>query len=77
MKIIKLDEKRSDDAKTTLEWALDEVDNYDEIMVIGKRKDNDQYDAFPSNIKSAFWWIGALEAFKRSIMDEYLGDPEE
>ena len=76
MKLVKLPDKRGEDVQATMAWALSEIENYDEVIIIGRVKGKDQYDAFPSEITSAFWWVGALEALKRHIMDDYLGEPE-
>ena len=55
MKLVKLEDRKGEDVRATMKWALSEIDDYEEIIIIGKCKGKDQYDAFPSDIKSGFW----------------------
>ena len=72
MEIVNFKDRKREDIHSTMEQVFSQIDDYDEIVIIGKKKDRDGYDAFPSDIQSCFWWVGALEAVKRRFMDDYL-----
>lgn len=75
MKVVSFKEKVLD-TRWPVNCLLEKIDDYDEVLILakkkGKKKGQEGYTRFSSALKSAFWWIGVLEAMKRNLMEELL-----
>ena len=79
VKIVSFREKSLDNVKWPIDCLLEKIDDYDEVLILAKKKGEDSYTRFSSRLKSTFWWIGVLEAMKRNLIEEslthtYIGD---
>jgi hypothetical protein len=72
MKVVSLKEKVLDDVRWPIDCLVEKIGDFDEVLVLAKKKDGDGYTRFSSTLKSTFWWIGVLEAMKRNLMEESL-----
>ena len=72
MKLVSIKEKVNGDTRWPIDCLLKNIDDYDEVFIIAKRKGEEGYTRFSSSLKSTFWWIGAIEAVKRLLMEEGL-----
>ena len=72
MKIVKLQDRKNEDVRWPIECILKKIDQYDEVLIIAKKKESEGYTRFSTALQSTFWWLGCLEAVKRLIADEGL-----
>jgi hypothetical protein len=73
MKVVaSLKERILDDARWPADRLLGKIEDFDEVLILAKKKGQDSYTRFSSTLKSTFWWIGVLEAMKRNLMEESL-----
>ena len=76
MEIISLKEKIEDNARWPVDCFLKQIGEYDEVLILAKKKGKDSYTRFSSCLRSTFWWIGVLEAMKRNLIEESLTTTE-
>lgn len=76
MKVVSLKEKIANDAQWPADCLLERINDFDEVLILAKKKGEDSYVRFSSELKSTFWWIGVLEAMKRMLMDESLTETD-
>lgn len=69
-KVVKLVEKQTENARWPIDCALETIDEYEEILVIGRRKGENSYRKLNSALKDTFWWVGVLERVKLRILEE-------
>ena len=69
--------KRTENAQWPIDCVSKRLDDFDEILVLAKRKGQESYVRFSSNLRSTFWWIGVLEAMKRNLIEESLTTGDE
>lgn len=72
VKLVSLQKKQTEKAQLPIDRCLDQIDDFDEIMVLAKVKREERYVRFTSTLKSTFWWIGVLEAMKRNLMEKSM-----
>jgi hypothetical protein len=72
MKVVSLQEKAQGNTVWPVDCLLKQINDYDEVLILAKKKGQDGYTRFSSSLKSTFWWIGVLEAMKRNLMEESL-----
>ena len=72
MKVISLRSRVVDNARWPVDCLLKQIDDYDEVLILAKVAGEERYTRFASGFKSTFWWVGVLEAVKRTLMDESL-----
>jgi len=70
--LVSLVAKRTENAKWPIDCVSKYLDDFDEILVLAKKKGQESYVRFSSTFRSTFWWIGVLEAMKSTLMDESL-----
>ena len=71
-KCLQLKEKKAKDITWPIDSIMKQIDNFDEILIIGKKKDGEGYTRFSTGLRSTFWWMGCLEALKQLLMSESL-----
>lgn len=71
-KIVSLQSKKVENTQWPLDCCLERINEFDEILLLAKVSGEERYVRFSSALKNTFWWIGALEAMKRNIMEESL-----
>ncbi len=72
MKVVPLKEKVLDNTMWPVDCLLGKIDDFDEVLILAKKKGEEGYTRFSSPLKSTFWWVGVLEAMKRNLMEESL-----
>ena len=72
MKVVSLKEKSQKNTIWPIDCLLKQIDDYDEVLILAKKKGQESYTRFSSILRSTFWWIGVLEAMKRNLMEESL-----
>ena len=70
MKIVTLKEKVLDNAKWPVDCLMEDIGDYEEIIILAKVKGEERYRRFSTGIKSTFWWIGVFEAMKRNLLED-------
>ncbi len=74
--VLSIVERQTENAQWPIDCALKRIEEFDEIFIVAKHKGSDSYSRFSSGLKSIFWWVGALEAMKREVMNEGLNTLE-
>lgn len=74
---ISLVAKRTENAQWPIDCVSERIDEFDEVLVLAKKKGQEIYVRFSSSLRSTFWWIGVLEAMKRNLMEESLTHSDE
>ena len=69
--------KRTENAQWPIDCVSEHIEEFDEILVLAKKKGQESYVRFSSSLRSTFWWIGVLEAIKRNLMGESLTNSDE
>ena len=64
-------------ARWPVDCILERISEFDEVIVIGKRKGVSSFTRFSSGLKDTFWWIGVLERVKQVIIDEGITNWED
>jgi hypothetical protein len=76
MKVVSLKKKTQkktlDNARWPVDCLLKQIGDFDEVVILARKKGEDSYTRFSSKLTSTFWWVGALEGIKQSLMDESL-----
>ena len=72
MKVVSLKEKSQKNTIWPINCLLKQIDDYDEVLILAKKKGQESYTRFSSILRSTFWWIGVLESMKRNLMEESL-----
>ena len=75
--LINLDKRKQEDTRWPIDRLMEKIDEYEEILIIAKKKNSDGYTRFSTTMKSTFWWAGCMEAVKRMMLDESLTTDEE
>ena len=70
LSVVKIEEKKEGDLRWPVERLLSEIEDYDEILIIGRKKSGESYKRYSTAMKSTFWWLGALEALKYELIEE-------
>lgn len=70
--VFSLVKKQTNNARWPIDCALERIEEFDEVLILAKRKNKESYIRFSSGFNSTFWWIGLLEAMKQQLMDESL-----
>lgn len=76
MKVVSIKEKTQGNATWPVDCLLKQIDDFDEVLILAKKKGQDSYTRFSSALKSTFWWIGVLEAMKRNLIEESVTTEE-
>jgi hypothetical protein len=64
--------KLAKDSRWPLDCALARIDEFEEVIVLAKRRGSNGFVRFSSGIRGTFFWIGVLEAMKRILFSEGL-----
>jgi hypothetical protein len=75
--VVSLKEKTLDNVRWPVDCFLKQINDYDEVLILAKKKGEDSYTRLSSQLKSTFWWVGVMEAMKRSLMDESLTEKDD
>lgn len=70
LSVVQLSEVQEKKARWPIDRVLENIEDYEEIVVIARKKDGEGYKRYSSALKSTFWWVRAIEALKRELMDE-------
>jgi len=71
-KVVSIVEKQTDNARYSIEQVLKVINNYDEVVVLARKKGENGYTRFHGKLNDTFWWVGVLEGVKRLLLDESL-----
>ena len=69
--------KRTENAQWPIDCVSKRLDEFDEVLVLAKKKGQESYVRFSSSLRSTFWWLGVLEAMKRNLIEESLTHSDE
>ena len=76
MKAVNLKEYKQENTRWPIDCILENLDDYEEILIIAKKKGVDGFTRFSSQLKSTFWWVGCMDAVKRILLDESITEGE-
>lgn len=71
-KVVELSTREQKDIRWPIDCLLPKLDDYEEILIIAKKKGSEGYTRLSTDLNSTFWWLGCLDAVKRLIQDEGL-----
>ena len=69
--------KRTENAQWPIDCVSKRLDEFDEVLVLDKKKGQESYVRFSSSLRSTLWWLGVLEAMKRNLIEESLTHSDE
>jgi hypothetical protein len=69
--------KQTENAQWPVDCISKRIDEFDEVLILAKKKGQESYVRFSSKLRSTFWWIGALEVIKRNLIEESLINSDE
>ena len=64
-------------ARWPIDCILERIDEFDEVLVIAKRKGVSSFTRFSSGLRDTFWWLGVLERVKMIIVNEGITEWED
>ena len=70
MNLVNLQDRKENDIRDCIDGLLDTIEEYDEVIILAKKKGTTSYTRFSSTLNCVFWWVGCLEAVKRLLMEE-------
>lgn len=76
MKLVPLKKRVLDNTKWPVDCLMEDIDDYEEIIILAKVKGEERYRRFSTGIKSTFWWLGVFEAMKRNLLEESVTEME-
>lgn len=77
LRVVKLEQEKEKNLHYPIDKVLLEIEDFEEIFIVVKKKGGESYKRFSTAIKSTFWWLGAFEAVKSELMGESLVYTEE
>lgn len=77
MKVVKIDKHREEDVRWGIDRASERLDEYEEFVVIGKKKGTNGWTKFHGRLKDPFWWAGVLTSVIRSLLEDGTYTTEE
>jgi len=69
-KLTLISKRQSLNSRWPVDCVLERIDEFDEILIIGKKKNENGFIRFSSGLKDSFWWVGVLERMKYILMEE-------
>jgi hypothetical protein len=68
--LLKLADARAENARWPIDSLLEKIDEYDEVLIIARKKGQNSYTKFHGRLGDTFWWCGVLERVKLLFFEE-------
>lgn len=68
--LVQIAKARVENARWPIDSILEKVDEYDEVLIIARKKGQNSYTKFHGRLSDTFWWAGVLERVKLLFFEE-------
>ena len=69
LSVVKIQDKKEEDIRWPVDRLLENINEYEEVFILAKKKDGRGFERHSSSFKDSFWWVGALEALKQELLN--------
>ena len=66
--ILKLAEAQKENAQWPIDCILKDITDFDEVLIIARKKGQNSYVKFHGRLGDTLWWVGVLERVQLSMM---------
>ena len=77
-KVVQLAKAKEENARWPVDCLLKQIEEYDEVLIIARKKGQNSYTKFHGRLGDTFWWCGVLERVKLLFFEEtsFITDDE-
>ena len=70
LSVVKMERKKESNLRWPVDRLLEELDEYEELVIVARKKDGGSYKMFSTGLRNIFWWLGVLEVLKQDLINE-------